>query len=649
MRTYIRLIGAPLVALGLFVTCLAVLASPPGANANIISSGDGETMPQGGFVADGPAVNAQNQPGRSPALGINPDTGAPWVALAQGGQIVVSAFDMQNSQWAQQGDGLNSAPAGASDPALAFGGATPWAAWVEPVDNVQMVHAAYFDGSAWQRAGETLNHTATENARLPSIATGAFAGGDLLPWAAWSEQDASGHDEVLVSRAVINAGGQGGYAWQPVGAALNFRTQGDATAADLVFSGAGEATPWVVWQENALPQGSQIFASYALSDATTPGGARWQSVGRAAECVITPNTCALNTALVPGAGAPQIASGLLAGETQPVPWVVFSEQALDNTAAIRVMRLDLGGTPDDDSDDRFIPVGGAVNIDCLEAAGFTAQGGSQPNITFVGNVPHVAWVEQQNGLAQLFVCHLADARPGQERWDLDTNYAINRWFSAPAALPSLGSNGETPYVAWQEGTGESNVFVAHRHPDGPAWGRNYPPFIRTISWSRDYFYAASDVTAAIAQTIDEMITNDITFTTSCNHVEGWEQIREIQFKLASEEMTAFLGRYVAAENKVYVENPDQPGVFLPPVTPGVDAPLETRYIILNTPAMAVRSHGPGSAVLDIDWVMSFRPPTMMQDFAQSINIVYDNGSQTGFFQTGVASLDYRTYFPTLRK
>jgi hypothetical protein len=106
---------------------------------------------------------------------------------------------------------------------------------------------------------------------------------------------------------------------------------------------------------------------------------------------------------------------------------------------------------------------------------------------------------------------------------------------------------------------------------------------------------------------------------------------------------------VAAENKVYVENPDQPGVFLPPVTPGVDAPLETRYVILNTPAMAVRSHGPGSAVLDIDWVMSFRPPTMMQDFAQSINIVYDDGSQTGFFQTGVASLDYRTYFPTSRK
>jgi hypothetical protein len=525
---------------------------------------------------------------------------------------------------------------------------------VEPGSGVQTVQAAHFDGGAWQHTGETLNHAATDNAGPPSIATGALISGSaLLPWVTWSEQNSNGEGQVLVSRAVISPSSQGGYAWQPASAALNFRTQGDATVPDLVFAGRDAATPWVVWQESALPQGSQIFAKYALSDTTAPGGFRWQSVGRAAECVITPNTCALNNALVPGPGAPHLASGRLAGETEAVPWVVFAEQALDNTAAIRVMRLDLGGTPDDNSDDRFIPVGGSVNIDCLGAAGIAAQGGSQPDIAFVGQVPHVAWVEQQDGFAQLFVCHLADARPGQERWDLDTNYAINRLFSAPAARPSLGSNGETPYVAWQEGGprghGASSVFVAHRHPAGPAWGRNYPPYIRTISWSRDYLNTASDVTAAIAQTIDEMITRDITFTTSCNHIEGWEHIQEIQFKLASEEMTAFAGRYVAAENNVYVENPDQPGTFLPPVTPGVDAPLETRYIILNTPAMAVRSHGPGSAVLDIDWVMSFRPPTMLQDFAQSINIVYDDGSQTGFFQTGVASLDYRTYFPTLHK
>jgi hypothetical protein len=320
------------------------------------------------------------------------------------------------------------------------------------------------------------------------------------------------------------------------------------------------------------------------------------------------------------------------------------------------MRLDTGGTPADASDDRFIPVGGVVNNQCLGSVDIAGQGGAQPDIAFVGNVPHVAWVETVNGYDQLFVCHLADARPGQERWDLDTLTGINRMFSDTAAAPSLASNGSTPYVAWQENADASNIYVDHRYPAGPAWGSNRPPFIRTISWSREYLGVEAQVLGVVAGALeevtigDEPITNDITFTTSCDHVNGWEHIQEIQFKLANDQHTGFMGRYIAAQNQVFVEDPNNPGqVFLGPFTPGTGSAIATQNVILNVPKMRVVSHGGGSAVLDVDWVISFRMPTMFRDYKQQINILYDNGQQTGFFQTGVASLDYRMYLPTITK
>ncbi|HMN31612.1 MAG TPA: hypothetical protein PKE45_25920, partial [Caldilineaceae bacterium] len=331
-------------------------------------------------------------------------------------------------------------------------------------------------------------------------------------------------------------------------------------------------------------------------------------------------------------------------DSVPIPWVVFAEETA-GASAIRVLKLDIGIAADA-SDDRFIPVGNNINSQCLGRAGQSGQGGSDPDIFFVGHVIHVAWVEQQNGVGKLFVCHLADARPGQERWDLDSDYPINRQVGAPASSASLSSNGDTPYLAWQEGSAASNVYVAHRYPAEPAWGRNYPPFIRTISWSREVLVTDLNVTGAIDQAIREMVTKEFVLTTSCYHAEGWEHIQEIQFKIANDELTAFLGKYVAAEDKLYVANAD--GEFTAPgFTPGSGQQYVTDNVILNTAKTLPRSHGDHSPVLDIDWVMSFRTPTKNQDLLQQINIVYDDGRETGFFQTGLLSFDYRVYMPNV--
>ncbi len=223
----------------------------------------------------------------------------------------------------------------------------------------------------------------------------------------------------------------------------------------------------------------------------------------------------------------------------------------------------------------------------------------------------MSWTEQRNGVGTIYVAHLADARPGFERWDLDTLQGINRSFSQPAARPAIGSNGSTPYVAWQEGSTATDIFAAHRTPDGPAWGSNRPPFIRVISGT----FRLASMTLADQRLPSPAVGPSDMFgpaqiTTSCYHADGWDDITEIQFQLSDATGTIFLGRYVAAENKVYVENPANPGTFLSPSTPGSGPPIETTNVVLDVPKMSIRSPGGSSAVLDIDWVLYFKQPTI---------------------------------------
>lgn len=624
-----------------FALCIMLFARPgvtPVAQAEEAAPAD--IVPLGGFTGDGSAVNSPGTTGKSPALVINP-AGEVWAALQQNDQIVVSKFNPTTKLWAQQGSNLNT-NAG-RNPALARGGTTGstlWAAWTEGAGATSQIKTARLEGSSWQPTGALPLHS--QDSDKAALATGATVTDAIpMPWVAWGS--GSG---VVVKRALTDSNGPGGIGWESVGTTLTLASA-TATAPDLGFAGAGNRTPWVAWPEASSDGKAFIFAARGVADSNAPGELVWQPVGKVAGCAQT--DCALNADPQQAAQGVKLATGALLGEATTSPWVVFAATTASHSE-IRVMRLDDGATADS-SDDRFIAVGGAVNTQCLQAVGITPGEGSQPDIFFVGTVPHVAWIETKAGVGQLFVCHLGDTRPGQARWDLDTNVALNQSTSASAAAPVLSTNGNTPYVAWQEGESQNNIFVAHRYPDGPAWGSNRPPFIRTISWSRNLVGRVYP-DEGIARAIDDWVasTNPLTLTTSCDHVNGWEHIREIQFKVANSTLTAFSGKYVAAEDKVYVEDPAHPGTFLGGVKPGSNtSPIATAIATLYVANMRVHAHGNSSPALDIDWSISFNTQTMFQDLKQMINIVYDDGQATGFFETGVLSFDYRIYMPAIQR
>lgn len=635
--------SAVALALLLLATCFVVLARPEVAFASpLLQAGD--ALPEGGFVADEPPVNSPDESAHSPSLAVELNSSEPWVAFVQNNRILVSKLISGADQWAQQDGALNRSLAiTASSPSLDFAGSNrdvPWVAWNE----AGQINAGWYNGSNWVLT-PILNRDPAREAGQPALAAGAtVSGSEPLPWVAWGEFT-SDFVQIAVSRAVADAGAQGGFRWQAVGDPFSFAAARDATNPDLAFAGAGNTIPWVVWQEAGAGAPSRIFARRFVSNA-------WQTVGRQENCGATEAACALNLDPQRNAQAPRLAAGRLANETTATPWIVFAEETASGVTSIRVMRLDIG-TEDDPGDDRFIPVGGSINSQCLGSANLVSQGGAYPDIYFVGNALHVAWVEQQHGRSNLFVCHLADVRPGQERWDLDSYVPINTLPVLPGSRPSLGSNGQTPYVAWQEGGDSSSVFVAHRYPARPAWAVNRPPLIWVISDT----HAAAAYTAALSEEIraalaelaapDEMAVRSapVTVTTTANHVHGWEEIEEIQLRLSDDDQTIFFARYVVSEDHLLVQDPDTLN-FFPGIKPGPGSPnIPTRFVSVLTPAMRVVTHGAGSPALDIQWVLVFEDAAFYQDYIQLINIVYDGDQETGFFKVGEVFVGRQVQLP----
>jgi len=537
-----------------------------------------------GFQQDGGAVNINPaQDSLAPALTLGSLTGGaprPWLASTEGGaggaatQVVVTEFNSSNHTWEQRGAALNFAPANsAGNPSVAFAGTTPWTAFVESIGGVKQLLADYLTGSAWRPTGmatgnaaPSLNLDAGQNADNPSIAADTTS----PPWLAWRESAASAGTQIFVRQAVASGGALGGFDWQITGKndatlqqpTLNRDIQRSAGAPDLALLGAVPGQAWVVWHEEGGGRAARVFAAMAIADATAQGGVRWDAVGGQAACAPADEAaCALNRNAGNDARDPKITSGMLDGEVTPTPWVVYSERASSGISQIYVMRVDPTGT-------EFRPVGDSLNV----APGENA---THPDIFFVGNVPHVAWTETQNGINKIYVKHLADVRPGLERWDLNNGITDISHFAQQADRPAIGSNGATPYVAWEESSGPSNIFVAHRTPEDPAWGRNYPPFIRIISGSHYLEMAQLRSDYMPSQVIVDRM-GPVEITSSCDHANGWEHIDEIQVQLADDAGTIFLGKYVRTEDKVYVEDPDAPGTFLGGETPGAGAPRMLR-------------------------------------------------------------------------
>lgn len=634
-----------------FSACLLLLQheQPAALGAPAAQTTD---LPDGGFVADGDAVGDPAQTVLSPSLAIRAGQVDPWVAVAQNNRIVVNRFLTDTATWLQVDGILNRGSTNAAgNPSLAFAGAdqaTPWVVWRETVDSLNLINAAFFNGSSWTLTS-VLNRNTSQSADHPALTAGALSSGATpLPWAAWEEGGAGGVPQIVVSRAEANSGAPGGFQWQPVGDPLNVDAARTGNRPDLAFAGDGSTVPWVVWTESGGDRAGRVFAKRLA-------GLTWQTVGRQENCGADELACALNANAQQDAQGARIAAGALPNESTPSPWIVFAETASAGGAEIRVMRLDVGNAADP-ADDRFVPVGGAVNTQCLGRAGLSGQGGAMPDIAFVGNVPHVTWVEEQAGRGVLYVCHLADARSGLERWDLDSRMGVNRT-AAGAAAPSLAANGTTPYVAWQENRDPMAVYVAHRYPAGPAWGINFPATLHVIAGAR---LTAAEV-RAIAPELEAALgvqsaaagatflrSPSVNVTTAAYHANGAGNIEEVWLQLSNATQTVFLARYVVAANQVYVQDPDQPGIFLPAVTPGPGAPnLFTRFVTLETPKMSVITHGAGSPTLEVQWPLVFEDAAFFQSYDQSIQIVYSGGQTTDFFNVGTVFVGSGVYLPII--
>ena len=642
----VRTVGIPLLLVLSF--CLPFPFSAP--NVQAATAVD---LPSGGFVADGGAVNGAPDQATAPSLAIQPGSVEPWVALAHNDQIVVSNFMTATQSWMPQDGVLNRSLANpAGEPSLDFAGDQrdqPWVAWRERVDGVDLLNAANFNGTNWNLT-PLLNRDTTRAANQPTLTAGAIiSGAPLLPWVTWVESRATAGGttgQIFVSRAEPDNRVQGGFRWQAVGDALNFDPARTGNQPDLAFGGAGETVPWVAWTETGGERVSRIFASRFVDGS-------WVRIGRQANWGTNEVACALNLNAGQPAADVRIATGRLPGETIATPWIVFTEAGTDGTAQIRVMRLDRG-VADNPSDDRFVPVGGSVNAQCLAGVDRPGQRGATPDITFVGNVPHVSWIEESGGQQLLQLCHLADARAGLERWDLDTVVGANR-VSGNATLPSLAANGTTPYVAWQEATATTAVYGGHRAPVGPAWGANFPATLDGIGGAA---LSASEVAAAAPELVNVLgvhaaaadaiflRSNSVAVTTSAYHVNGAALIEEVQFSLVAADTTAFLARYVVAENKIYVQDPDQPGVFLAPVTPGAGAPnIFTRFVTLEAPKVRIVTHGTSSPTLDVEWSLIFEDGTFFEHYDQAINLVYGGGQTTGFYKVGTVFVGSQSMLP----
>jgi len=624
----------------------------------------------GGFQRHDTAVSPSSSVATEPSLVVDAAVGAngvpvPWVAYVRNPigtnlhQAFVRSFNAATNQWVTRGAATNNGIlnrdnlAEAEHPSLALAGPVisgqgtqPFVTWYEPVVNLgnrKNIFASKLvndGGEKWQPVGATgpgrsipsLNFNVTEDAENPSMGGGSTQAGaaNFNPWVAWQENSSAAQaSQIFVSRGEADAGANGGLRFVltgkligGAGPSLNVDTARDGVEPDFTFGGPDFTVPWVVWYEEGGGRAARVFASKAVADGTAEGGFRWDVQPA---CGGNERTCALNRNTDRDAEDPKIAFGSLPGQdpTKPTPWVTWEE--FDGLST-KVFVSKFDGT-------RWVPVGGALNV-------FSFNNAHDPDLVFVGNVPHVAFIETIGGADVLIVKHLGDARAGRERWDLDSDpfRGLNTFFLNTSDVPSLAASPTTPYVAWQEDARFGNttdVFEARRLPEGPAWGSNRPPFIRVISGSLN-MNAQKQLPLGSADAITDVI-GMTAITSSCDHVNGWNGLAEVQVILSDEMGTYFRGRYVAAEDKVYLEDPDNPGTWLGGTLIGTGNPIETRYTTLYVDRMTKTSHGPESAALDIEWVIGFKRPLLGKTLVQSLNLVEntDNGPQeSGPFQVG---------------
>ena len=388
-----------------------------------------------------------------------------WAENVSGGPRQIFSSEFEGESFQARGASLNIHVNVIGDfPTIALAGennAVPWAAWVEPSPgfrDVAQVFASRFNAATglWQQAGQdrgggeaSLNLQTNRNASHPFIFSGS---GDPasppVPWVAWEEPSINSNaTQIFVSKGVKDDSGDpeviGGFRWEPVGVlkasepTLNvdpFRSSFHPTG---VFAETANAVPWVTWHEEGGDRPSRIFTARGVADANVPGGFKWINVP-----ACQPNdetTCALNINPLQDAKDASMAAGSLAAGESTVPWIAWPEIGQNGKWQIFVSRLDPA------TRNSFLQVGASLNVD-------PNQDARTPIITFVGNVPYVAWLEDDGtGKFKVQVRHLA-SDPQTGTWALDTPAA---GFNVDSALSDSGlaaaASDNTLFMAWTEG------------------------------------------------------------------------------------------------------------------------------------------------------------------------------------------------------
>jgi len=347
--------------------------------------------------------------------------------------------------------------------------AVPWVAWSEPspgFNNTSQIFASRFsvDTGLWQQAGQdrgggeaSINIATNRAATHPFIFSGSTElGAPPVPWVAWEEVSNVNPSsvQIFVAKGVKDDSGDvtviGGFRWETVGQikedkeqTLNvdrFRISAHPTG---VFAETGNSVPWVTWEESGRNKPTRIFTARGVADPKSPGGFKWINVP---PCPPDDETkCALNiNPLNDAKNASMTAGSVVPGEST-VPWIAWPEIGQNGKWQLFVSRLDTS------TRNSFIQVGGSLNVDPNHDA-------RTPIIVFIGNVPYVAWLEDDGtGKFEIQLRHLA-SDPQTGTWALDTPA---KGFNLDATLSDFNlaavASADTLFLAWGEGDPASSA------------------------------------------------------------------------------------------------------------------------------------------------------------------------------------------------
>ncbi|HET9912112.1 MAG TPA: hypothetical protein VFQ13_09505, partial [Anaerolineales bacterium] len=449
----------------------AVIPSTGGETATPTAAAPSASQP--GFTLLGVLNRDAAQAGQNASLVFNDPSGlwTVWAENSSGGVRQIFSSQLEGESFQARGASLNLHVNVVGDfPTITLAGenrSVPWSAWVEPspgFKDVPQVFASRFikDTGLWQQAGQdrgsgeaSLNIQTNRPASHPFIFSGS---GDPTsppaPWVAWEETSINSFaTQIFVAKGVKDETGDpkviGGFRWEPVGIlkasepTLNvdpFRSSFHPTG---VFAETANSVPWVTWHETGGDRPSRIFTARGVADAKAPGGFKWINVP-----ACQPNdetTCALNINPLQDAKDASMAAGSLVAGESTVPWIAWPELGPNGKWQIFVSRLDTA------TRNSFLQVGASLNVDPNHDA-------RTPIIVFVGNVPYVAWLEDDGtGKFEIQVRHLA-SDPQTGTWTLDTPPG---GFNADTKLSDSGlaavASNDTLFMAWTEGDPASSA------------------------------------------------------------------------------------------------------------------------------------------------------------------------------------------------